>query len=136
MKTIQEMIEVMEAFAGGAKIECKDFDIWQSVEKPKWNWMKVDYRIEPKPKTKLWYWEYHDKNWGWYFISKRQSEAWIKKNYTTYRKIEALGFIEDEQVMTKEIYQLKLKEYKAEAKVIRLEFLNSGKHLSYLKETK
>jgi len=55
---------------------------------------------KPKEKTKLWYWEYkYDKYWN--ISTYRFSEAKAKKeskNGKTYRKIEALGFIyEDEE---------------------------------------
>ena len=96
MKTIQEQIEVMQAFADGAEIECKDFDTWEALEKPNWNWMNVDYRIEPKQKTKLWYWEYKSDNGRWFPLWVRLSEEKINERHTTYRKIEALGFIEEE----------------------------------------
>lgn len=52
MKTIEEMIAVMQAFADGKKIEFYD-DVtseWIVCEKPYWNWDDFDYRIKTEPK--------------------------------------------------------------------------------------
>jgi hypothetical protein len=61
-KTIQEMIEVMEHWSNGGKVEYKsDYDYdWQWASKPRWNWVNCDYRIaegeetlETKPEIKV-----------------------------------------------------------------------------------
>ena len=51
MKTIEEKIAVMRAFAYGKKIEvsCKGSN-WVEKEDPHWNWEGCDYRIKPEPK--------------------------------------------------------------------------------------
>lgn len=55
MKTTKEMIEVMEAFERGEKIEvrdaiCLEDGIWESTNSPLWNWSSCDYRVKPKKK--------------------------------------------------------------------------------------
>lgn len=53
MKTIQEKIEVMQAFADGKDIEVyisMNGDTWVPRDQPLWNWKHCDYRIaEKKP---------------------------------------------------------------------------------------
>ena len=54
MKTTKEMIEVMQAYLRGEKIEGKMFDeedfCWTGIEEPQWDWYHVDYRVKPKKK--------------------------------------------------------------------------------------
>lgn len=50
MKTIQEKIAIMQAYADGKAIEYKaDLPIasWKSVKRPMWDWSLFDYRIAP-----------------------------------------------------------------------------------------
>ena len=49
MKTIKEMIEVMQAYERGEQVEHYYKGEWILCEEPKWNWGYVDYRIKPKP---------------------------------------------------------------------------------------
>lgn len=54
MKTIQEKIAVMQAFADGKKIETKSFErnYWADTIIPVWNWHCFDYRVKPsEPRT-------------------------------------------------------------------------------------
>lgn len=50
------MIEVMQAFVDGEKIEISATDAadnrWFGARQPLWNWHQFDYRIAPKPNTK------------------------------------------------------------------------------------
>ena len=55
MKTIKEMIEVMQACERGEQIEFCYTDevikVWQDTNgKPLWNWGDTDYRVKLKPK--------------------------------------------------------------------------------------
>lgn len=53
MKTIKEMIEVMQAYVGGKKIECRninDHSDWLSTQTPAWDWLRWDYRVKPVSK--------------------------------------------------------------------------------------
>jgi len=50
MKTIREMIEVMQAYERGEKIQCYEKPGWFDVHLPHWDWMNRDYRIKPAPK--------------------------------------------------------------------------------------
>ena len=49
MKTTKEMIEVMQAYERGEKIECfNDGEQWRDVNSPIWDWLHNDYRVKPK----------------------------------------------------------------------------------------
>lgn len=68
MKTIDEMIEVMQAFSEGKKIEMGDgsVDHWIPVEHPMWNWGSMDYRISSKQSTKPYInWEHVSDEYNW-----------------------------------------------------------------------
>ena len=50
MKTTKEMIEVMQAYDRGEKIECfnDDYEQWKDIDNPIWDWLHNDYRVKPK----------------------------------------------------------------------------------------
>lgn len=53
-KTVKEMIEVMQAYADGKKIEFgSDNPIastkWKEAVNPTWDWDNFDYRVKPEP---------------------------------------------------------------------------------------
>ena len=50
MKTTKQMIEVMQAFERGEKIEAFYNGVWEDIYIPEWSWGLRDYRIKPKPK--------------------------------------------------------------------------------------
>ena len=53
MKTIQEMIDVMQAYQEGKQIQIYDKMHKQWIDhedKPNWNWGLYDYRVKPKTK--------------------------------------------------------------------------------------
>ena len=51
MKTTKEMIDVMQAYERGERIEClNEFGEWESYGTPTWDWFHKDYRVKPKPK--------------------------------------------------------------------------------------
>lgn len=52
MKTIDEMLEVMQAFKDGKEIECKSIlqNEWLPAVGPLWNWCDCDYRVKSEPK--------------------------------------------------------------------------------------
>lgn len=50
MKTTKEMIEVMQAYDRGEKIECFNDEQWKDVNNPIWDWLHNDYRVKPKTK--------------------------------------------------------------------------------------
>lgn len=56
MKTIEEMISVMQAYADGKKIEYKlsngDCYPWRTTNEPDWEWRSYDYRVKPEPPKK------------------------------------------------------------------------------------
>jgi hypothetical protein len=56
MKTIKEMVEVMQAFEQGRAIECQPltWDTWADCKEPGWNWQLYDYRVKPTRITEGW----------------------------------------------------------------------------------
>lgn len=46
MKTIQEIIKVMQHFANGGEVECRTARDWFTAPNPSWNWGSADYRIK------------------------------------------------------------------------------------------
>ena len=51
MKTTKEMIDVMQAYLKGEKIECRyDHTNWLECRIPIWDWGLRDYRVKPKEK--------------------------------------------------------------------------------------
>lgn len=54
MSTLEEKIDVMQAFATGKyNLECMRCEasnkVWRSVETPGWNWATYEYRVVEKP---------------------------------------------------------------------------------------
>lgn len=50
MKTTKEMIEVMQAYERGEKIEIFVKGHWVEHNNPYWDWYNFDYRVKPKKK--------------------------------------------------------------------------------------
>lgn len=50
MKNTKEMIEVMQSYLCGEKIEFFNNEKWRDVDNPVWDWMHIDYRVKPKKK--------------------------------------------------------------------------------------
>lgn len=54
MPTIKEMVEVMQAYEAGSKIECTDkYDMpyqWRHTSGPDWDWSNYIYRVKPEPR--------------------------------------------------------------------------------------
>ena len=50
MKTTKEMIEVMQAYDRGEKIESGYCGVWVDIDMPEWSWGLRDYRVKPKKK--------------------------------------------------------------------------------------
>ena len=48
MKTTKEMIEVMQAYDRGEKIESGYGGVWVDIDMPEWSWGLRDYRVKPK----------------------------------------------------------------------------------------
>lgn len=84
MKTIQEIIKVMQHFANGGEVECRTARDWFTAPNPSWNWGSADYRIkqpvdpyaelkaaakDPTKQIRCKYlgdWcEWHDATYGW-----------------------------------------------------------------------
>ena len=53
--TLQEMINVIQAYKDGKQIESKikAYDLWVPVDIPSWNFAVQDYRIKPKQTKEL-----------------------------------------------------------------------------------
>ena len=53
MKTTKEMIEVMQAYLRGEKIEYRYGNTdWLECRVPIWNWNSIEYRVKQKQKTR------------------------------------------------------------------------------------
>ena len=53
MKTTKEMIDVMQAYLKGEKIEYRYGNTdWLECRVPIWNWNSIEYRVKPKQKTR------------------------------------------------------------------------------------
>ena len=50
MKTTKEMIEVMQAYDRGEKIEYGYGGVWVDIDMPEWSWGLRDYRVKPNKK--------------------------------------------------------------------------------------
>ena len=48
MKTTKEMIEVMQAYDRGEKIESNYGGVWVDIDMPEWSWGLRDYRVKQK----------------------------------------------------------------------------------------
>ena len=60
---LSEMIKVMQHYENGGEVECAeiDFDNWEVVNHPCWNWSYYNYRIkEPKQKITIEKWLMQD----------------------------------------------------------------------------
>lgn len=95
--TTKEKIAVMTAYENGTEIEYKRkcSGVWSTLINPFWNWGEYHYRV--KPKNKLWYYEALDNSGHWVIVRVRYSEeeaAGVFKG-DKYRKLEALGYIEE-----------------------------------------
>ena len=50
MKTINEMIKIMQAYERGEQIEACYGGVWVDIDMPEWSWGLRDYRVKPKKK--------------------------------------------------------------------------------------
>ena len=51
MKTTKEMIEVMQAYDRGEKVQLLNrFGFWVDIDMPEWSWGLRDYRVKPNKK--------------------------------------------------------------------------------------
>jgi len=59
MKTLDEMIAVMQAAKEGKTIECRISNAhalshWYEEKNPWWNWKEFDYRVKPGEPRRVW----------------------------------------------------------------------------------
>ena len=53
-QSIESMIEVLQAYQAGKQIEfLTRVGVWETIEKPSWDFEEVEYRIAPEPKKKV-----------------------------------------------------------------------------------
>lgn len=61
MMTVDQMIEVLNAYKAGKKIQFRQYGLllWEDCinNEPRWNWTYYDYRVKHEPKV-LWVNEY------------------------------------------------------------------------------
>lgn len=72
-QSIESMIEVLQAYKEGKKIEYSyEFGkTWRETDQPSWNFGTIEYRIAPEPKKKV------------------KLEAWLTNDYLVWRKSES-----------------------------------------------
>lgn len=84
---VDEMINVMVAYANGEDIEFRDVDEdlrnmnWSYIAFPAWNWSKYEYRIAPSKKGSS------------RFMTNRQLSELLQKGYGTWIDQNALSFV-------------------------------------------
>lgn len=84
---VDEMINVMVAYANGEDIEFRDVDEdlrnmnWSYIASPAWNWNKYEYRIAPSKKESS------------RFMTNRQLSELLQKGYGTWIDQNALSFV-------------------------------------------
>ena len=94
MKSALEMIEIMEAYTKGAKIEYKNPNMpsWQSVTHPSWNWSDYDYRIKKhKQNVTIEKWLVKETNLGIHVVVETENiDNWVSsvENYEKVKLIE------------------------------------------------
>ena len=96
-KTIKEMIDVMEWFDVGAKVECVERGCynWETVNTPLWNWDDFDYRIKkPKPKVMIEKWLIGDNNIQ-VVVETSDINSWLK-SFPTAQKLKLIESYEVE----------------------------------------
>ena len=75
MKTLSEMIEVMQARKDGEDIQadCYDSAGWHDITHSVWNWDRCDYRIKLKPRE-IWVNLYRSGTYGSVYNTKNEAE--------------------------------------------------------------
>ena len=80
MKTIEEKIAVMQAYADGKEIEfapnCFTNKIWNYTRDPIWNWFENEYRV--KPTTEYIPFTFEDSEFLIGKVVKSKDEDWIE----------------------------------------------------------
>ena len=81
MKSLQEMIAVMQAASEGKKIESRirlnqhgEYSPWRFDSNERWNWHDSDYRVAPEPR-KRWVRECADRESHIDVVSARKPES-------------------------------------------------------------
>ena len=94
-KTIKEMIDVMEWFDVGAKVECVERGCynWETVNTPLWNWDDFDYRIK-KQKVMIEKWLIKDNNIE-VVVESSDIDSWLKP-FVTSKKLKLIESYEVE----------------------------------------
>ena len=96
-ETLKEMIEVMEWFDNGGEVEYveRDYDDWEIVITPIWNWNNFDYRIkELKQKVTIekWLIEANDIK---FVVETSDIDSWLK-SFPTAQKLKLIESYEVE----------------------------------------
>lgn len=83
MKTIEEKIAVMQAFAEGKTIEYSiisdKLEDWIITESPFWDWIRIDYRVKEEPKQPEYIpFTFEDAEFLIGKIVKSKNEKWIE----------------------------------------------------------
>lgn len=79
-QSIESMIEVLQAYKDGKKIEFfSDRGTWEPLTSPSWDFSAYEYRIAPEPKKKVKYWCFtDDESLFWIAEDKPTPCHWIR----------------------------------------------------------
>ena len=101
VKTIKEMIKVMEHYVNGGEVEfiTKEYNIgarWETVTLPSWDWSNFDYRIKQlKQKVTIEKWLIEDKNSIKVVVETSDINPWLK-SFPTAQKLKLIESYEVE----------------------------------------
>ena len=90
MKTLPEMIAVMQAADAGAKIRFRSgCSEWEPCAHPLWEWGSLDYEVVPEPLV-IWVNEYPGKDFSLAYLSQAAADQGKSKG-----RIRCIRFVED-----------------------------------------
>lgn len=92
-KEIKSFLPILQAFADGKEIECREEDEWYRVLEICNEMNPQDYRIKPEPK----YRPFKDEEECWQEMLKHQPFGWVKEKERNVRTI--INYIHDDGVM-------------------------------------
>ena len=77
-KEVKSFLHILQAFADGKEIECREEDKWYKVLEICNEMNPQDYRIKPEPK----YRPFKDAEECWKEMQKHQPFAWVKEKHS------------------------------------------------------
>ena len=103
--SVRPMIEIMQAWADGKIIQCKENNGWHKgwvdVDTPRWNWSECEYRVKLEPKV-VWINEYvggdGNRFYGAGFFSSKEDakKSGLNRNSRQIKFVEVMESIHDD----------------------------------------